>query len=75
MSKLVGILIFATLLSLLAEKQSNTAQNESYISIIKVKLLFHFGKAIFEGFLALSYQPSSSLCGKNIDLTFTSQYY
>ena len=28
-SKLVGVLIFATVLSLLAEKQSNTAQNES----------------------------------------------
>ena len=41
MSKLVGIPIFTTLLSLLAEKQPNTAQNESYIGVIKVKLLSH----------------------------------
>ena len=42
MSKLVGIPIFAALLSLLAEKQPNTVLNESYLNIIKVKLLFHF---------------------------------
>ena len=42
MSKLVGVPIFATLLSLLAEKQLNAARNEYYIIIIKKKLLFHF---------------------------------
>ena len=42
MSKLEGIPIFTTLLSLLGEKQPFTAQSESYIDIIKVKLLLYF---------------------------------
>ena len=37
MSKSVGVPIFATLLSLLTDEKLNTAQNESYISINKVK--------------------------------------
>ena len=49
-SKLVGVPIFATLLSLLAEKQPNTARNESYIIIIQVKLLTTFAAACYTSF-------------------------